>query len=429
MNPSASTVPLSYLARINFVMDIFLGIYLFALYNQNTTALSSLGVVVPLLCFGLKALLLFDPVRWWAGLSEWFGQWRSHRLLLVMFAVFASLMLISCFYSPRFAYSLREYRHGVGLAVVLAILFADRLSDPVGVKRVWYAVLGSAVYLMGLQVFNWVLLASDAGELLPRYDDFPYRSFATADVFFMPFVLFSGIAFPQVWRKNGGRLAWFIAVLALLVLVLSTSARGAWLAMAVTILGFVCWQRGRARGLIALGVLVVGLFLWWVHVFVPDNPVSMRIAQGLDTSRRANHGTWSAAWDLFLESPWLGYGYGKEIFHQVYANRVAAYPDWFFNVSLGPHSKYLDSACAAGIFACFSLIGLYLVALRDGIRLAAQLYEPKARALAQAALLGLVSVMMVHGFVESLRWQPMGVFLGILWGLSRGMSPQGVKRG
>ncbi|MFW5870300.1 MAG: O-antigen ligase family protein, partial [Candidatus Sumerlaeota bacterium] len=65
---------------------------------------------------------------------------------------------------------------------------------------------------------------------------------------------------------------------------------------------------------------------------------------------------WKAGYQLLLEGPWLGHGYGSFPF------KVGKYNYW---VGMrDPHSTYLGVACEMGIFALIALVMIMLFILR-----------------------------------------------------------------
>ncbi|MDN8705003.1 hypothetical protein Q0N28_14470, partial [Staphylococcus aureus] len=63
--------------------------------------------------------------------------------------------------------------------------------------------------------------------------------------------------------------------------------------------------------------------------------------QQTDSSYRYTNGTQGSAFDLILENPVIGYGFGNNAYKTVYNKRVVDYPNWTFRESIGPHNLIL----------------------------------------------------------------------------------------
>jgi O-antigen ligase len=83
------------------------------------------------------------------------------------------------------------------------------------------------------------------------------------------------------------------------------------------------------------------------------------IVANMDASAQGRMAIWKAGYQLFLEKPWFGHGYGE------FPRQVGRYNSWAG--MRDPHSTYLGVAAEMGIFALIALIGIILFILRASL--------------------------------------------------------------
>ena len=69
-----------------------------------------------------------------------------------------------------------------------------------------------------------------------------------------------------------------------------------------------------------------------------------------------------------MENPIKGYGYGENIYHQVYNSRVQDYPQWIFKQSIGPHNITLDMWYSAGLLGLIPLWYLLISVVAEVVK-------------------------------------------------------------
>jgi O-antigen ligase len=232
-----------------------------------------------------------------------------------------------------------------------------------------------------------------------------YRTYSDSLAFFAPFTLaMAGLA-----RTRAAWIWWSIFALQLL-LIFFTGVRGAWLGLGIALLvwAFIKFDKKMLGVIAAIGISTAIL----LTVIMPKNIVMDRMHQGFSTSGRT-HGTWGPSYDMMLDKPILGYGWGKSVYHTEFNKRAPKEPTWEFKKSLGPHSNYLEIGFAAGLVGLLSLILLYAKAFASLLDLSRRSAMHHTSYFALATLCAFTAQYLVRGFVESSRWQPLGLLLGI----------------
>ena len=119
------------------------------------------------------------------------------------------------------------------------------------------------------------------------------------------------------------------------------------------------------------------------------------------------------------ERPTLGFGFGKETFNREFNSRVPEREAWSIKHSKGPHSIYLEAGFAggypalAGIVLLFGAIAAYGYL---GIRRSRLLED---RFFVLAATSAFVGFYLTRGAMETIRWSPLIILLGIIVYASR----------
>lgn len=121
-------------------------------------------------------------------------------------------------------------------------------------------------------------------------------------------------------RKSALRLPLFGLLLLILLGLILNFTRASWLVFAVAAFGLLLFSQLRVRALFSLfvlGSLALG-FLFWLSQILLEASVLFTIGQrfqelGQVQSHSAGQRleTWAIAWDAFLESPWIGHGWGQ----------------------------------------------------------------------------------------------------------------------
>lgn len=377
---------------LDLAIEYGIYLYVFALFNQGTTALSNLGLYVPLFAWIAKSFLLRG-----ANLG-----YLRHPVAMA-FIAFAAAILAASIYSPDPIYSLDSYRKSIGAAAGLAVVMGDSFREQRKLSRLLYALVLSGAYVTGLNVLQYAREYVQQGAF-PE-DISVHRWFGDPAIFFAFFTL--GLAVGgRGWKRS---LAWGLFGIQV-ALLLPTGARGSWLAFAASLAVWLAYGADR-RVVLATGIGVAAAAIAAVTV-LPSSTIVDRIHHGTNTSLRTT-GTWGPAYEMIVEKPLLGYGYGRQVFNNEFNARAPARPWWSFQTSHGPHSNYLEIAFAAGVPGFVTLVACYALLVGALARLTGSGPPGEMRWIALATLCAFVAFYLVRGFVESSRWQPLGVLVGI----------------
>lgn len=190
--------------------------------------------------------------------------------------------------------------------------------------------------------------------------------------------------------ERGGRL-WVLPAMVLLLGVLFSLSRGAWLNLGIALLGF--WllrPKRRMWLLVAFSVSFLGFLV--VSSFLSQNPVASRL--GIMPYDQDRFAAQAKAFNLSLENP-LGWGPG---FSEIILNYAT-------------HNTYLRLSLEVGwlgLWTWLLLMGLTLIyALYQGLRRKSLWHE-----VFFASLLGIL----VESFViDTLHWRHLWLILGLAW--------------
>ena len=119
---------------------------------------------------------------------------------------------------------------------------------------------------------------------------------------------------------------------------------------------------------------------------------------------------------MILEQPIKGYGYGNQLYHNVYNQQVKQHKNWVFKKSIGPHNVFLAFWFAGGILGLISLLYFCASFIAQGI----QLIRKNQGITRQAALVLLISflgVYVLRGLFENAYINQVGILLGLMLAL------------
>jgi len=306
-----------------------------------------------------------------------------------------------------------------GRALVTALFVGCAASRAENARYLLLALAGGAVGATVAQfvahVGNW----QKTGSWIPGYSEPGFsviRRSGNAHAFLLS-AMIAMIVVLSGWR-NVLLLVVIAGVETLALLV--TGYRGAWLGVAVA--GALAAAVTRQWKVILGGTTLLVTAGLALIVMSPGNVVSERLAQGFDTTFRTT-GTWGPAIDLIKGRPLTGYGYGQEVFRNIFDAAAPVHPEWSFRSSLGPHNIYLSALFAGGPI----LLGAMLWVFAEVVLSLARAYRSSEaetiKALALAAVSAFVAAYLVQGLFEDLFWPPFGILVGIALGLHASSPP------
>ncbi|MEY0490689.1 O-antigen ligase RfaL [Proteus terrae] len=242
-----------------------------------------------------------------------------------------------------------------------------------------------------------------------------HRETSYALLFFFPVIL-------ALWviKKRNSIINWLLLTiisLSFIFIMLGTLARGAWVALAISTLLILIINRQWL--LMIISVLACSLLLISA-TNLPTNPVISKLLQHkltqTNSGLRFDNGTQGAALDLILEQPIKGYGYGNQLYHNVYNERVKDHKNWIFKKSIGPHNVFLAFWFAGGILGLFGILYFCSSIIAQGI----QLIRKNQGVIRQASLVLLMSflgVYVLRGLFENAYINQVGILVGLILAL------------
>ena len=367
-------------------------LYTLGIVNEHSTAPRQIGFYASVAAALLLALarpqhalrLVREPLAWWLG-------------AVALFAVCATLV------SPAPAYSGWEAYKELGFLVLSAFATACIVRGEADADFLMWCAVAAALDISIYAIVQYVDEFRQAATW-PSPDIQRHRYFAEPLVWFLPALLWA------LSRARDRLLPWAGAGLALYLLLLAaTGSRGAWYGALIASAVWFCAEANRARIVVVAGALAaaVALALW----LVPPPIFLEQALRGVWASHRV-HGTWLPAIQLIAQRPWLGHGFGEEIFHATYNAQAAAHPDWYFRRSLGPHNVFLALWFAGGVVLVASFIGLLLAYFRVVVS-AARARNSRWRSALLSGACSVLAYLVVRGSFETIPYRVCGLAFGL----------------
>ena len=292
---------------------------------------------------------------------------------------------------PKF--SLGEVKPEIVYPVLaFAVFFVAAARDPSLWPKWWLsAMVGGATAFAGQVLQGWLPVP------LMRHDvDGGDGPFSTHLVLLLP--LLFALDWPPPWGRDHRPRALLVALCLLLVAAWYTGNRIVWLAFAAQLsVGILTWKRlpatprEHAAALRRLALVVAIAFTVAFAASVAERFErnllhDTGVAPGLDHDLRLK--IWAVAGKRFLEAPWLGHGFGREVLAPSFEPLTP--PAVNHPMLRHGHNMFIDMALETGVVGLAAFVAL-LVALAR--RYGAMLREP---ALAPLGMLGLA---LLAGFV------------------------------
>ncbi|WP_440137627.1 O-antigen ligase family protein [Mangrovibacter phragmitis] len=199
---------------------------------------------------------------------------------------------------------------------------------------------------------------------------------------------------------------------------LGTFARGAWLAALVMSAIIFIINKEKALALLGISTLICGAAILLSYKNAHEYPLTRKMEQ-TSSSNRYSGGTQGSALELILQNPIKGYGFGNDLFNQIYNSQVKNHPDWIYKKSLGPHNIFLSIWFAAGIAGLVALILLTIITVNYTFK--AFIASKDNVITAQAILFLMVSFIgwvIVRGSFENVYLNEIGIYFGLLIALT-----------
>lgn len=385
-----------------------IGLYIILIYLPDITRYKN--IVMGL----IGATALWYLVRDFKTICKIFKNNLSFSLLFLLLVIGYSIVI-----SVEPSISIKEINKPILNGLLLfavtfpIVLYKEKPADIAKMVMVAFAI--GLLVVMAKELVQYYL-EYQRGIWPFTWRSYPqHREISYALLFFFPVILALWIV-----KKRSSITNWLLLTIISLLfifIILGTLARGAWVALAISTLLILVINRQWL--LIIISILTCSLLL--INVTnLPINPAISKLLQHkltqTNSGYRFDNGTQSSALDLILEQPIKGYGYGNQLYHNVYNKRVKDHPNWKFKKSIGPHNIFLAFWFAGGILGLFSILYFCSSIIAQGI----QLIRKNQGIIRQAALVLLMSflgVYVLRGLFENAYINQVGILVGLMLAL------------
>lgn len=385
-----------------------IGLYIILIYLPDITRYKN--IVMGL----IGATALWYLVRDFKTICKIFKNNLAFSLLFLLLAIGYSILI-----SVEPSISIKEINKPILNGLLLfAVTFPIVLykEKPTDIAKM--VMVAFAIGLLILMISNIVQYYFEYQKnMLPFTwkSQYFHRELSYALLFFFPIILIF-CSFPKQYRI----VHWSILIVVLFLFftsILGTLARGAWVSLAITILLFLVFNR-RWLLIIAISCSSLLLYISITHNvsdrFIPEY-LRGKLTQ-INSGDRFNNGTQGSALDIIFKQPIKGYGYGNQLYHNIYNKQVEKHPEWTFKKSIGPHNIFLAFWFAGGILGLFGILYFCSSVIAQGI----QLIRKNSGIIRQAALVLLMSflgVYVLRGLFENAYINQVGILVGLMLAL------------
>lgn len=385
-----------------------IGLYIILIYLPDITRYKN--IVMGL----IGATALWYLVRDFKAICKIFKNNLSFSLLFLLLTIGYSILI-----SIEPSISIKEINKPILNGLLLfavtfpIVLYKEKPTDIAKMVMVAFAIgLFSSISIEIMQYYKEYKHAILPFTTTSLYN---HREASYRLLFFFPIIL-------SCWalKKDHNLTYWFIlCVISAIFLftILGTLARGAWIALAIVTILLLLINR---QLLLIFIAFIICLFLYISAVHIPENiffnkKLQYKLTQ-TSSGRRLEHGTQGSALDLIQENKFKGYGYGNQLYHNVYNKKVDDYPKWYFKESKGPHNIFLAFWFAGGILGLFGILYFCSSIIAQGI----QLIRKNSGIIRQATLVLLMSflgIYMLRGLFENAYINQVGILVGLMLAL------------
>lgn len=384
-----------------------IGLYIILIYLPDITRYKN--IVMGL----IGATALWYLVRDFKAICKIFKNNLSFSLLFLLLVIGYSIVI-----SVEPSISIKEINKPILNGLLLfaitfpIVLYKEKPADIA--KMVMVAFVIGLLVIMVKELVQYYLEYQRGMRIFTWRSQQEHRESTYALLFFFPILLSS---YSLVEKKKLFHIfCLFLISIPFFFLMLSTLARGAWLALAITCVLIIIINR--QWKLVIIGLLF-SLFPLVILTQIPEKNTTSYLKGKLtqiDSGSRLGNGTQGSALDLILKKPLQGYGYGNQIYHKIYNRSLKEYPNWEFRKSKGPHNIFLAFWFAGGILGLFGILYFCSSIITQGI----QLIRKNQGVIRQASLVLLMSflgVYVLRGLFENAYINQVGILVGLMLAL------------
>lgn len=385
-----------------------IGLYIILIYLPDITRYKN--IVMGL----IGATALWYLVRDFKTICKIFKNNLSYSLLFLLLVIGYSILI-----SVEPSISIKEVNKPILNGLLLfavtfpIVLYKEKPTDIAKMVMIAFAI--GLLVIMAKELVQYYLEYQQGIWPFTIKSQLIHREISYALLFFFPITI-------SIWslKKHHNIIEWIIfsvITLAFIVLIFATLARGAWVSLITITLFMLLLNR---QWLILLLSLIFSLLLLisatqYSYFKIIPGYLQNKLTQ-VDSGKRFEGGTQGSALDLILEQPVKGYGYGNQLYHNVYNERVKEHPEWKFKKSIGPHNVFLAFWFAGGILGLLGILYFCSSIIAQGI----QLIRKNQGIIRQAALVLLMSflgVYVLRGLFENAYINQVGILVGLMLAL------------
>ncbi|MEQ5170087.1 O-antigen ligase RfaL [Proteus terrae] len=385
-----------------------IGLYIILIYLPDITRYKN--IVMGL----IGATALWYLVRDFKTICKIFKNNLSFSLLFLLLVIGYSIVI-----SVEPSISIKEINKPILNGLLLfsvtfpIVLYKEKPADIAKMVMVAFAI--GLLVIMAKELVQYYLEYQQNIWPFTITSQLIHREVSYALLFFFPIII-------SIWslKKNHNIIEWIIfgfITVAFIILIFATLARGAWASLIAITLFILLLNR---QWLVLLLSLIFSLLLLiaatqYSYFKIIPGYLQNKLTQ-IDSGKRFDGGTQGSALDLILEQPIKGYGYGNQLYHNVYNERVKEHPEWTFKKSIGPHNIFLAFWFAGGILGLLSILYFCSSIIAQGI----QLIRKNSGIIRQASLVLLMSflgVYVLRGLFENAYINQVGILVGLMLAL------------
>lgn len=385
-----------------------IGLYIILIYLPDITRYKN--IVMGL----IGATALWYLVRDFKTICKIFKNNLSFSLLFLLLVIGYSILI-----SVEPNISIKEVNKPILNGLLLfavtfpIVLYKEKPTDIAKMVMIAFAI--GLLVIMAKELVQYYLEYQQGIWPFTTTSQLIHREISYALLFFFPIIL-------ALWalKKQKSIINWLLLVaisLSFIFIMLGTLARGAWVAIAINTLLILVINR---QWLLILIGLISCTLLYVNTTQILTNQIFSKKFQykltNINSGNRFNNGTQGSALDLILEHPIKGYGYGNQLYHNVYNERVKEHPEWKFKKSIGPHNVFLAFWFAGGILGLIGILYFCSSIIAQGI----QLIRKNQGIIRQASLVLLMSflgVYVLRGLFENAYINQVGILVGLMLAL------------
>lgn len=385
-----------------------IGLYIILIYLPDITRYKN--IVMGL----IGATALWYLVRDFKTICKIFKNNLSFSLLFLLLTIGYSILI-----SVEPSISIKEVNKPILNGLLLfsitfpIILYKEKPTDIAKMVMIAFAI--GLLVIMAKELVLYYLEYQQGIWPFTIKSQLIHREISYALLFFFPIIL-------ALWalKKQNSVINWLLLAavsLSFIFIMLGTLARGAWIALAISTLLILVINR---QWLLMIISTLTCALLFIGATNLPINPVVSKLLQykltQTNSGLRFDNGTQGSALELILEQPIKGYGYGNQLYHNVYNERIKEHKNWIFKKSIGPHNVFLAFWFAGGILGLIGILYFCSSIIAQGI----QLIRKNQGIIRQAALVLLMSflgVYVLRGLFENAYINQVGILVGLMLAL------------